>query len=123
MKKALFTLFLFSQSWLAADEVLPPSPEKGFLQTVIMFGIAGVFFYFMLFRPEQKRRKALEAIRSQVKKGDRVTAMGIIGTVAKVQDQTVVVRMYDGSKIEFVKAAISEVLPGNEEEIQVEQDK
>lgn len=69
-----------------------PSPGGGLTQTLIMIGVALVFFYFILWRPEQKRRKTAEKMRSSLKKGDRVTAMGIIGKVEKIQDQTVVLK-------------------------------
>jgi preprotein translocase, YajC subunit len=82
-----------------------------------MIGIALLFFYFILWRPEQKRRKEQEAMRGQLKKGDRVTAVGIIGTVFKINSDTVVVRMVDGSKIEFIKAAITDVMPATEEDL------
>jgi len=75
-----------------------------------------VFFYFILWRPEQKRRKALENQRSTLKKGDRVTAMGIIGTVLRIQEHTVILKMYDGAKIEVIKGAITDVIPGSEED-------
>ena len=114
MKPLLYAFALLSTVGLHADELASPPPERGFLQTLTMLVLAGLLFYFIMFRPEQKRRKALEEVRSTLKKGDRVTAVGIIGTVAKVQEETVIVRMYDGSKIEFLKAAISEVTPGNE---------
>ena len=54
--------------------------------------------------------------RNTLKKGYRVTAMGIIGTVLRVQEQTVILKMYDGAKIEVVKGAITDVVPGSEEE-------
>ena len=91
------------------------APQGGLTQTFIMIGIALVFFYFILWRPEQKRRKATVLMRDSIKKGDRVTAMGIIGTVDRLTDQTVVLKMIDGSKIEVVKAAISEVKSTSEE--------
>ena len=92
------------------------SPSGGISQTLIMIGVALVFFYFILWRPEQKRRKAAEQMRRSLKKGDRVTAMGIIGKVEKIQEQTVVLKMVDGSKIEFLKGAITDVQPSSEEE-------
>lgn len=92
------------------------SEGGGLSQTFIMIAIALVFFYFILWRPEQKRRKAAAEMRSSIKKGDRITAMGIIGTVDRLTDQTVVLKMIDGSKIEVVKAAISEVKPSPSEE-------
>jgi preprotein translocase subunit YajC len=103
----------------AAETNVPPSAppsDQSFWSTISMIIIAIIFFYFILFRPEQKRRKAMDTQRSALKKGDRVTAMGIIGTVSRVQDQTVILRMYDGAKIEFLKAAITDVIPGTDED-------
>lgn len=95
---------------------IPPPDALTQWQPLFMIGIAMLFFYFILLRPEQKRRKEMETKRSALRKGDRVTAMGIIGTVSKITENTVVLKMVDGTKIEFVKAAITEVLPGNEED-------
>jgi preprotein translocase subunit YajC len=121
MKKifGFFSLFLlpFTQATCAETESLGPPRDQGFGQTLIMIAIALIFFYFILWRPEQKRRKQMEAQRSSLKKGDKVTAMGIIGTVIRVQENTVILRMVDGAKIEFVKAAISDVISGSEEDI------
>lgn len=99
------------------EEVDLPERDQGFLQTLIMIGIALVFFYFILWRPEQKRRKEAEEKRSNLKRGDRVTAMGIIGTVYKILDQTVIIRMVDGAKVEFLKAAITDVIPGSQDDV------
>lgn len=122
MKKIAYFLmclqaFVVTSPLLADEgEAIPPR-DQGLWQTVIMIGIALVFFYFILWRPEQKRRKVIEEQRSALKKGDRVTAMGIIGTVLRVQEQTVILKMYDGAKIEVLKGAITEVLPGTEEDV------
>jgi preprotein translocase subunit YajC len=103
---------LFAQG----DEAAPP-PTQGFSQMLILFAIAMLFFYFILWRPEQKRRKAMDDVRGKLKKGDRVNAIGIIGTVVRVNEQTVILRMVDGAKIEVVKAAITEVTPGSDEDV------
>ena len=52
-----------------------PPRDSGIWQTVMMIGIAMLFFYFILWRPEQKRRKALDDQRNSMKKGDRVVAV------------------------------------------------
>ena len=83
-------------------------------QMMSMIGIALAFFYFIVLRPERKRRKAMEARRSSLQKGDKVTAMGIIGTVARINDETVILKLYDGAKMEVIKAAVTEVHPGTE---------
>jgi preprotein translocase subunit YajC len=100
----LMTSSVFAE---AATEAAPR--QQNYLQTVIMLGAAIVFFYFILLRPEQKRRKKLEQQRSALQKGSRVTAMGIIGVVDRIEEKTVILKMVDGSKIEVVKAAITEV--------------
>ena len=100
---------------LAFAQDAAPSAKSGMLSTLMMIGLAIVFFYFILWRPEQKRRKTAEKMRSSLKKGDRVTAMGIIGTVSRIQEQSVILKMVDGAKIEVLKAAITDVQPGTEE--------
>lgn len=106
----------------AANEDLPlPPPDQGMWQTFVMIAIALLFFYVILWRPEQKRRKAMEEQRNSLKKGDKVTAMGVIGTVSRINEHTVILRMVDGSKIEFIKAAITDVIPGTEEDAKKEE--
>lgn len=122
--KKMMCIFVFLQALMvngaglfaqAAGEATPPR-DQGLWQTLIMIAIALAFFYIILWRPEQKRRKALEQQRNAMKKGDRVTAMGILGTVVRIQDQTVILKMYDGSKIEVLRGAITDILPGTEED-------
>lgn len=117
MKKAsyLVSLFFGQMASLAADEAVAASPDQGLTQTLVMVGIALAFFYFILWRPEQKRRKALDTQRSGMKNGDRVICMGLVGTISKIKEDTVVVRSA-GSEIEFLKAAISEVQSGTSSE-------
>ncbi len=123
MKKAsyLTSLFLAPVMHLAAADQAAPTPgaDQGLTQTLVMVAIAIAFFYFILWRPEQKRRKALEAQRSGMKKGDRAICMGIVGTISKIKEDTIVLKTA-GTEIEFLKAAVSEVQPtataGTEEE-------
>ncbi len=93
----------------------PQPSANGFQQPLVMLALAGSFFYFILWRPEQKRRKALEKQRNEMKKGDKVTMVGILGTIDEIQNDTVILKMYDGSKIEVLKAAITDVQSSQEE--------
>jgi preprotein translocase subunit YajC len=114
---SLLSLYFFASSaFLFAEEgeAMPPR-DQGIWQTLIMIAIAILFFYFILWRPEQKRRKAMDQQRSSLKKGDRVTAMGLIGTVLRIQEQTVILKVYEG-KIEVLKAAITDVQSGTDED-------
>ena len=122
MKKGLLlTLPLFlTTAAVFADDAAPKGREQSLWQTLIMIGIALLFFYLILWRPEQKRRKKMEKQRSSLSKGDRVTAMGIIGTIVRVEDKTVILKMVDGAKIEVIKAAITEVQPASAQEKEVD---
>lgn len=98
----------------AETEIEPsnaPPMDSGIWQSFAMLAIAFGFFYLILWRPEQRRRKELEEKRSKLQKGDRVTAMGILGVVSTIKEQTVILQMVDGSKIEVLKGAINDVAP------------
>lgn len=121
MKKGLlFSLPIFASASLFADEAAAPARGQGMYQTIMMIGIALVFFYLILWRPEQKRRKKMNELRTNLSKGDRVTAMGIVGTVAQIKTDTIILKMVDGAKIEVLKAAISEVQPGASDDKKVD---
>ena len=117
MKYFSLLFCLFAQSTLSADEpAVMPAPEQAFGQTIVMIAIALLFFYFILWRPENKRRKELETKRDSMRKGDKVTVMGIIGHVTQVKEHTVIIRLVDGAKMEVMKPAVTDVLPADEKE-------
>ena len=81
----------------------------GLGSTVIMLVLMLAVFYFMLIRPENKRKKEAEEMRSAVKAGDRITTIGgIMGTVVHVKEDRVVMETgADQVRIEIAKWAIS----------------
>ena len=68
-----------------------------------------VIFYFLLLRPESKKKKALEKMRSELAVGDQVTTIGgIIGTICAVKEESIVIETSaDRVRVEFAKWAIS----------------
>ena len=68
-----------------------------------------VVFYFMLIRPENKRKKEAEEMRSNLRNGDMiVTIGGITGTVVDVKEKKFVIETgADRVRIEFEKWALS----------------
>jgi len=116
MKKFLcFVFYILSPlSLLAEGEASPATRQQNMWQTFVMLGVALVFFYLILWRPEQKRRKKMENKRQGLAKGDRVTAMGIIGTVTRLEANSVILKMVEGAKIEVLKSAITDVQPAVE---------
>ncbi len=78
--------------------------------TMIMLLAMMALMYFMLIRPENKRKKEAEQMRSSLKAGDNVTTIGgVTGTVVDVkEDKFVLETGADRVRIEFAKFALSE---------------
>ena len=85
------------------------STQGGGMTSIIMIVAMIAVFYFLMIRPENKRKKEAEQMRSAVKNGDVVTTIGgIIGTVVNVKDEKFVLETSaDQVRIEFAKWAIS----------------
>ncbi len=81
------------------------SPIAMLLPLILMF----VIFYFMLIRPENKRKKEAEAMRNAIKTGDEIiTIGGICGTVVNVKDDRIVIETSaDQVRIELTKWSVS----------------
>lgn len=79
---------------------------EGLIMLVLMFAI----FYFLLIRPQQKRAKQHRELVSALKPGDQVvTAGGIYGKVAAVEELTVTIEVATGVKIKMNRVSITEV--------------
>ena len=88
---------------------LTAAPAGGMGTSMIMLVAMFAIFYFMLIRPENKRKKEAEQTRNSIKVGDHVTTIGgIIGVVVNVkEDKFVLETSADQVRIEFAKWAIS----------------
>ena len=89
--------------------LLTATAGAGMGSTLIMMVLMIAIFYFMLIRPENKRKKEAEQMRSAVKKGDKITTIGgIVGTVVDVKESRIVMETgADQVRIELEKWAIS----------------
>ena len=81
----------------------------GMIPTLVMVAVMVAVFYFILIRPENKRKKQAEEMRSNLKVGDEITTIGgIIGTICAVKDKSIVIETgADRVRIEFAKWAVS----------------
>jgi preprotein translocase subunit YajC len=79
----------------------------GFLPLILMV----LIFYFMIMRPSQKRKKEHQMMLDNIKKGDKVlTSGGIYGTIAGLDDKTVLVEIADKIKIKVDRGHIASVI-------------
>ncbi|WP_027718162.1 preprotein translocase subunit YajC [Desulfovirgula thermocuniculi] len=88
-------------------------------QLVTLLYVVGLFalMYFLLIRPQQVRQKKHQEMLRNLKVNDPVvTVGGIYGTIVKIKEDTVVLRVADNVRIEVLKNAIAQVRPREEEE-------
>ncbi len=80
----------------------------GLLPIILIF----VVFYFLLIRPQQKKAKAHRELVAALRRGDRVvTAGGIMGVVARVNNEhEVLVEIAEGVRVRMVRSQITDVL-------------
>lgn len=84
---------------------------EGFLGGMLpMFLIMGVMFYFLLIRPQQRQRKEQQQRVDSLKPGAKVVTIGgLHGLVHNVKERTVVLKIAEGTMVEFEKSAIASV--------------
>ncbi|MFV0517593.1 MAG: preprotein translocase subunit YajC [Aminipila sp.] len=75
-----------------------------------------VFMYFLLIRPQKKKEKTINEMRSNIKVGDEIiTIGGICGKVVKVKDETIVIQVgAEKLKFEMMKWSVSKVVNSDE---------
>lgn len=67
--------------------------------------------YFLMIRPQQRRRRAAEQMQSGLGVGDEVVTIGgLYGTVTGVQDDTVLLEVAPGVRTRYARGAISRVV-------------
>ena len=98
---------LFFLENVAANPAADPTAGLG--STILMLAIMFAIFYFMMIRPEKKRKQQAEDTRNSIKTGDEVTTIGgVVGKVVSVKDDKFVLETSaDQVRIEFAKWAIS----------------
>ena len=91
------------------------------VMTLLPFAAIILIFYFLILRPQSKKRKETEKMLGALKKGDKiVTIGGIYGTIHSVKETTVIVKVDDNVKLEFLRSAISSVLSQSSREEKAE---
>ena len=98
---------MFLNLTTTVDPTAATNPLAMFLPLVLVFAV----MYFVMIRPENKRKKQAEAMRGALKKGDWLTTIGgVYGRVVAITDRTVVIETSeDRVRIEFIKSAIGQV--------------
>ena len=73
---------------------------------IMIIAIFAIMWLFMI-RPQRKQQKELEKFRNELKKGDKViTAGGIYGTIAEIEERTVLLKVDGDVKLRVDKSSI-----------------
>lgn len=90
-----------------------PSGDGGsgsIIPTLVTFGLVFVIFYFLIIRPQNKKKKEAESMLKALKKGDKVVSIGgIHGTIQSIKDDSVVLKIDGNTKMTLSRSAISSV--------------
>ena len=102
---------------LAAASAGGASPQGGMLSSLLIMVPLFAIMYFLMIRPQQKKQKEHDEMLTRVKAGDRVmTTSGMLGTVVKVTDKQVTLAVAEKVHIDFVLAAIADILTDEKDE-------
>ncbi len=86
----------------------------GLTMILMMAGLMGLM-YFMMIRPQQKRRKDAERMQSELGIGDEVVTIGgLHGVVAGHDDDTVTIEAHPDVFLRFARPAIARVVTKTE---------
>ena len=81
---------------------------------IMMILIFVVMWLFMI-RPQRKQQKEMEKFRNELKKGDKVvTAGGIYGTIAEIDDKTVLIKVDGEVKLRVEKSSLGRDFSDNQ---------
>ena len=120
MMMRFFALFLLLAPLpLMARDAAAPNPQAQQMahnpaadgnKSLLLMGVFVVGMWFLLFAPQRKKAKELEATLKTLKAGDKiVTSSGILGVVLNIKDKSISIRSAD-TKLEILKSSVLEVL-------------
>ncbi|MBN1140259.1 MAG: preprotein translocase subunit YajC [Deltaproteobacteria bacterium] len=98
---------MVSEAFAMAGNVAAQEGGRPGYETVIMLVLMVAVFYFLLIRPQQKRAKQHKELIEAIKIGDQVvTAGGIHGRVAGLQEEVISLEVATGVKIKVSRSSI-----------------
>ncbi len=101
------------------NSLIPPAWAQGApasagsqLPFILLMVAIFAMFYFVLFRPQQKKQKEHQALISKLATGDEVvTTGGLLGKITEVGDNFITIEVADGVRIKVQKVHVSALMP------------
>ena len=109
---ALLSLFFLTEKVWSAGEAATggekTAPKPTAIEQFFPFILLGLFFYFILIRPQQKKAKSHNQFLAGLKRGDEVlTTGGIFGSIEGLTDQFVILEVAENVRIRIMKSQIA----------------
>jgi preprotein translocase subunit YajC len=83
----------------------------GSMDLVLLVGFVAIF-YFLLWRPQAKRRKDHQTLMTSLDKGDEVvTSGGIVGQITRIGDDFIGLKVAENIEFRVQKSSIGATLP------------
>lgn len=87
------------------------APQGGGFSMLIMMAVIFAIFFFLIIRPQRKKQKEHQSLVQSLKGGERVvTAGGIFGTVDRVLEDRVELKVDKNTRVQVLKTSISTVV-------------
>ena len=107
---------------------IPSAPESisSNWTSIVPMLLIFVVFYFLLIRPQEKRRKQQLELVNSVKKGEKIiTNTGLFGTVTKINesDNTIMLQIASEVEVQFLKTSIADILSRSNKNLEEEKHK
>jgi len=97
-------MFLFGQEAGGAA-------QGGGFSMLIMMAIIFAIFFFLIIRPQRKKQKDHQTLVQSLKGGERVvTSGGVFGTVDRVLEDRVEIKVDKNTRLQVLKTSISTIV-------------
>lgn len=86
--------------------------DGGSLLPLLLIVALFAIFWLVLIRPQQKRRREATQMQGNLSDGDQVvTVGGLHGTIAELDDQTIILETSEGVFSRYERGAVARVVP------------
>ena len=86
----------------------------GSLSFILMLALMFLVMWLFMIRPQRREQKRLEEMRNALKKGDKVvTNGGIYGSIAEIEERTVLLKVDGEVKLRVDKSCIQKDYSAN----------
>jgi len=84
--------------------------DQSLMNMLIWLVVFFAIIYFIIIRPQNKQQKARREMLDSLRVKDKViTIGGIHGTITKINEDTVMIKVADGVEIEFLRQAVQSI--------------